>query len=351
MKCELIFPDDHRWVDLLKSAPHDIYHTPEFLVFSGKYEDGSPLAFYGEDQNERFLVPLLARRLPSELGAPTQWRDLITPYGYPSPLLFPGEDSSKLDSFIQAFCTTCDDQNFISAFIRLHPCLPLPVERLKKYAEIVRHGETVALDLTQSEEGMWKQTRENHRRTIKALRRSGFTVKIDDWLYYDDFIKIYQSTMERLAADDFYFFSDGYFDDLRSYLGNLLHLCVVLAPNGEVASGGLFLGGTTILEYHLGGTREKYLKEAPSKLMFDYVRCWAKQAGCSLFHLGGGLGGRSDSLFRFKAGFSKLFREFHTARFIFNPQKYSHLNCARQKLSGAENPARSDFFPLYRNRM
>lgn len=334
---------------MLRSAPHDIYHRPEFLRLTAKYEGGDPLAFYGEDHGEKFLIPLLVRQLPPELGAPSVWRDLITPYGYPSPIQSPGSDSSKLDLFIQTFCSACEERNIISAFIRLHPLLPLPLEILEKYGRLVRHGETVAIDLRLSEENMWKQTRENHRRTIKNLHRSGFTVGIDNWDYLEDFIHIYRATMERLGADDFYYFTNEYFYDLKSCLGDLLHLCVVLSPGGEVASGGLFIAGNTgIVEYHLGGTNEMYLKEAPSKLMFDFVRRWAKHAGCDLFHLGGGLGGRSDMLFRFKAGFSKIQRDFYTLRLVFDSTSYSNLNQAWQNRSGEVVDTMSDFFPLYR---
>lgn len=349
MEADFVSPGDERWADLLRSAPHDIYHRPEYLVFSGKYEGGDPFAFYCQNQGEKFLIPLLTRKLPATLEAPSDWCDLITPYGYPSPILFPGEKSAELEGFLKAFYEICKGRNVVSAFVRLHPLLPLPLDVLEKYGVLVKHGETVAIDLTLSEEEMWSQTRRNHRQNIKKLNRAGYEVKMDDWTYFEDFIRIYRSTMTRADAEDFYFFSDEYFFDFKTFLKERLHLCVVLSPDSEVAAGGLFTeGGEGIVECPFAGTCEKYLKEAPAKLMFDFARRWAKKSGFKMLHLGGGVGGNSDSLFKFKTGFSNLCYEFHTFRLVIDPPKYSKLNQNWERFSGEGRPSDCAFFPAYR---
>ena len=55
-----------------------------------------------------------------------------------------------------------------------------------------------------------------------------------------------------------------------------------------------------------------FQRERPTKLMLHFVRTWAKDRGLRRLRLGGGVGGKEDSLYRFKAGFS-------TDRHAFEP--------------------------------
>jgi lipid II:glycine glycyltransferase (peptidoglycan interpeptide bridge formation enzyme) len=105
------------------------------------------------------------------------------------------------------------------------------------------------------------------------------------------------------------------------------------------------------VQYHLGGTKNEFLKQAPSKLMFDYVRFWAKERGNKFLHLGGGVGSAKDSLYNFKAGFSKQRHLFLTLRLITDQQKYDSLVELRAKTlkTAAKNLVDSNFFPAYRS--
>ena len=67
-----------------------------------------------------------------------------------------------------------------------------------------------------------------------------------------------------------------------------------------------------------------FLKLAPTKLLLHSVRGWAKDRGNRLFHLGGGVGGRYDSLFLFKSGFTRHRKLFHTSRFVLNQNLYTN---------------------------
>ncbi len=292
-------------------------------------------------------MPLLVRQIPPELGAPNDWRDLINPYGYPSPIFYPGKNLVQLNDFLEAWAETCRARNMISAFIRLHPLLPLPLEILEEYGVLVKHGETVFINLTQNKNEIWKQLRENHKRDIKKLYKEGFTVKMDEWNYYNDFKEIYYESMRRLNADNFYFFPTSYFEDLRSQLKSALHLCTVFSPSGEVAASGLFTETIDIIEYHLGGTKEKFLKKAPSKIIFDFMTSWGIEKKIKKLHLGGGFGGENDSLFNFKCGFSPLRKSFYTYRMIFDEEKYDYL--AKSKTETLDRKSRYlGYFPLYR---
>jgi hypothetical protein len=135
-----------------------------------------------------------------------------------------------------------------------------------------------------------------------------------------------------------------------AFLGPVLKLFVVRMPGGEVISGGLFTLCDGIVQYHLGGTRNTALKLSPTVLIFEIVRHWPHENGAHTFRPGGGFGGKTDSLFQFKAHFSRRRHEFVTWRWIVAPETYRELSRQKQ-LSDSERGLRAispSFFPAYR---
>lgn len=348
MLSEFILPCNPKWKRFLALALHDFYHLPEYVSLSAKYEQSQPIAFYGEADEAAFLVPLLTRKIPESLEAPDNWYDATTPYGYPTPLSIPADDTWSLEIFLKSFREMGAASGMISAFFRLHPLLQPHFDVLAKFGTVVKHGQTVYIDLSLSVEEMWSKTSKNHRKDINKLTRLGFQTLIDDWSFFDNFIAIYRANMQRVSAREFYFFDESYFVDLRSSLGDLLHLCTILSPEGEVASSLLFTAINGLVQTYLSGTSDKYLSRSPSKLEIDVVRRWAKENGNRFLHLGGGVGSRPDSLFKFKSDFSDLRSDFYTYRMIIDPEKYTNLIQSWEEKYGERNDWENDFFPLYR---
>jgi hypothetical protein len=83
-------------------------------------------------------------------------------------------------------------------------------------------------------------------------------------------------------------------------------------------------------------------------LRIDFLRRWAKSRGNRVFHLGGGVGGSEDSLFRFKAGFSQQRHPFHTWRMVADETVYRRLVKRWESRHGAEADGLDGFFPAYR---
>ena len=156
--------------------------------------------------------------------------------------------------------------------------------------------------------------------------------------------------MQRVGASAGYFFEDRYFTGLAEQLGETLQLFVVRLPDGAPISAGLFTLCDGIMQYHLGGTRTDALQYSPMTLLLDTARLWAAEQQARVFHLGGGVGAQTDSLFQFKAGFSPRRHEFLTWRWILEPDRYRALCDERQQLDDALGlePALPDYFPAYR---
>ena len=254
------------------------------------------------------------------------------------------DDRGFLSEALIASMATLRAAGIVSVFVRFHPLLnPSPPEGI---GEVVLHGETVSIDLGLPRTTRWAQTRHNHRRDITKAVKSGLVARIDrPFERYGAFKRVYRATMDRRSAEPHYFFGDEYFDGLRDALGERLFLCVV-EKDDAVAAAGLFVETGGIVQYHLGGTDEAFIRVEPSKLMVHYASDWAKERGNRHLHLGGGVGGADDSLLHFKAGFSPLRHPFHTLRIVIDEPEYRRLAKARDP--SVDPQMLGGFFPQYR---
>jgi len=156
--------------------------------------------------------------------------------------------------------------------------------------------------------------------------------------------------MHRVKAEGGYFFEKAYFEGLRQWLPDIFHL-FLCRQDGQVLCGGLFTLCNSVVQYHLSGVREAFISLSPTKLMLDEVRLWANVQGARIFHLGGGVGSKEDSLFLFKSGFSDCRHDFLLWRWICNPEVYSRLVAARQKWYEQQGSGSisETYFPAYRS--
>jgi Acetyltransferase (GNAT) domain len=347
MTGEFIFPDDSRWAGVLARVPHDTYHLPAYSILAAKHEGGVPMAFYGRCGGREMLIPLLLRALPPQLGTPPTWRDACSAYGYPGPITSHPHDDDWLQECRTVLYELARGHDIIAAFVRIHPLRGIPANRLAPYGTVVEHGPIVYLDLTKGSDELNAGIRKNHRIDIQRLTRAGFTARMDDWSVYPAFVSMYRETMDRVAAEPFYYFSDQYFADLELILKGHLHISAALSRDGHVAAAGLFLETDGLIQYHLGGTVPAYLKHAPSKLTFEAVTSWGRSIGATMLNLGGGIAGHLDSLYQFKAGFSRTRALFHTLRMTFDEDAYGRLVRTWQEQCRQEEGG-DDYFPIYR---
>jgi hypothetical protein len=332
--------DDPAWEDALARVPHDVYHLPGYARVEAEVNDATPVAFVHVGERSTFLLPLLLRPVPGSAGV-----DAISPYGYPGPASDARlDDDGEWRAAVQSLQDCLRSRGVVACFVRLHPLLPGRLDALARAGTVVQHGHTVSVDLTVPEDVLWARTRSNHRRNIEQARRSGLEVVFDDWSRLPEFVEAYHETMRRVGATESYFFPPAYFDCLRGQVPGSVHLAVV-DDGGTLAGGGIFFEQDGIVQYHLGATRSHYLPRQPTKLLFDEVRRWASARGDRAFHLGGGVGGRVNPLFHFKAGFSDDRPPFFTWRLVPDPEGYA----AALEAAGRELPADdSGWFPAYR---
>lgn len=102
------------------------------------------------------------------------------------------------------------------------------------------------------------------------------------------------------------------------------------------------------LNYHLSGSDIEYRNLAPSNLLLYKAALWGCEQGMKTFHLGGGVCGGEDNLYKFKAAFKKISDyQFSIGKQIFDQEYYDDLVKNRRN-SDSTFEETSSFFPLYR---
>jgi hypothetical protein len=354
MNIKILQIDDPQWLAILEKTRHDLYHLPKYIALEAERNKSIPEAILILDGENFLFLPYLIRSCQSLFeftNVRENFDDIISPYGYPGLIISNSamHDSDFLKSSMRQLKQTLQERKFCSAFIRLHPIVNENLTAIFPEENFTDNGETISIDLTLSEEQIWLDTRSSHRNKINKCKRMGMTARmVPLGEYLDSFMAIYQETMDRQLAHESYYFNRDYYSNIYQ-LGEKVHLCIVELETNIICAG-IFFECSGILQYHLGGTKNEYLKFAPSKLMFDWVRFWGKARGNKYLHLGGGLGGSQDSLHYFKSGFSKQRHKFLTWRLIIDRQKYFDLVELRARFLQKQTQELLDsgFFPAYR---
>ncbi len=336
----LIEVDDPAWIAFLDVTDHDFYHRPEYVKLEAQHEAAQPCALLVEDGQRAMLVPLLIRPVH---GADS---DATSPYGYSGPLLRGTQDPDFLCEALEAGTQVLQDVGVISLFVRMHPLLSqVPTCAI---GTLVRHCDTVAVDLQQPPDALAEQMRRNHRVQIRQAQEIGYVARWDTSDGgYEIFKGLYRETMSRLGAAQFYCLDDKYFDVLRASLGERLRLAVI-EMDGEVYSAGMFIETCGIVEAHLTGSRAAGGSACPkaAKLMFGFAIEEARANGQRWLHLGGGRAAEEDGLFHFKAGFSPLRFPFYTLRIVTDAAKYERLLADQD--AHLDPADLTGYFPAYR---
>jgi hypothetical protein len=331
--------DDPRWNRLVDASPTpDVYFRPGYCAAYETAGHGRAVAVVTENA----LFPLLLRPLPFgedgfDAGTPYGYGGLMPLADYRSPIGGPVSDLRQLRDW-------CVTNGVVTVLLRLHPLLGVS-EHLSEMAdvEVREHGPTAAIDPAQLEEGGRRGMSKGRKADLNVARRELEVSWESGNEALGRFQDVYDGTMQRLGAGDFYRFPREYYRALSDGLGD--GLGVALARHGdEVVGGALFLADRLFAHYHLSGTTETGRELKAGTLLVHGGGEWARERGCRLLHLGGGTSG-ADSLFAFKRSFGGGTYTYSFAMLVADRERYEALVARR---SEDDEPPRPDFFPAYR---
>jgi hypothetical protein len=331
------------WDETVRSfLEWDVYFLSGYTKAFYIHGDGVPYLLYYEKNGLRAIYVYMRR--PTAMPGVY---DSVTPYGYGG-VLFDGDTSEEnLKAFWAAYVAKMHDENIVDNFVRYHPILKNAVP-MKDVSNVIDLGKTVALDLI-SPEVIWDNIISKNRNMIRKAEKNGIEIRHGkDTKLFADFMRIYNATMEKDNAEEYYFFGDAFYESIHRDLNDNYEMFYAIL-NGEIIAMSIMLFANKQMHYHLSGSMIEYRNLAPSNLLLYKAALWGSEQGFKTFHLGGGVGSGEDNLYKFKAAFNRNSNyQFSIGKEIFDQEKYDELVKTRRE-SDPHFDESSHFFPLYRS--
>jgi len=314
----------------------DAYLLRGYVESARLLEPGKPLLLHLADEGGDVVFALILREIDGEPGR----LDAITPYGYGGPVAVGPEP--PVERFYEAYESWCRSADVVSTFIRFHPLFENQ-RQAPPAVHVERLADTVAWSLD-PELDLFAGLHPKHRNKVRKARAAGLEVVVHEAPNsLSEFATLYDATMSRLGADKFYFFPPDYWQALVDGLGERIVLAEARFGD-ELAAAALCFAAPPWLHYHVSGTSERGRDAAAANLVLFEAACWGQEQGLEQFHLGGGLGGREDTLFHFKQRF------FPSGRREASVGKLVHDADAYRALTGLPEVRLDGYFPAYRER-
>lgn len=328
-------PEDMRtWEGLVDRAPiPDVYYRSGYTDAFAWAEGSRPVAVVIRNGATRVLLPLLIRDL--EIDGKVV-RDAVTPYGYGGLLRLSGPTHPGTRMATEIFAQLRDwarASELVACSLRFHPLLDQDSGWAsggleEDWLQVLPRGQTTAIELKNwdedrnSIEGMSKGRRYDLKRARASLEiRITQGPNVGENL--NAFRALYRESMQRVNADSFFFFDDKYYDRLAHDLGEHFVLVTAFTKDRPVASA-IFLVDRDFLHYHLAAANDEGRQSGAATLLIVAACEWARQRGCTMAHLGGGLQ-PDDQLWAFKHSFGGRVCSYSYLTLVADPQQYQQL--------------------------
>jgi hypothetical protein len=320
--------DSAKWESALSIFPdelQDIYFYPEYVGMH-KFIDGTKaLMFTYRENGHIWLHPFLLQPIDSDGFSIDDgpWFDIESAYGYGGPL-----SNSDNDNFLvkanDQFTSWCNNNYVVAEFTRFHPLC-----ENQKWVDSKTKVEYDRMTVTKDLYNVDFFNLPFHgkvRNLIKRVHKENVNVnECDPIKNINFFIELYQSTMKRINAKNYYFFNKKYFIDLANFVNEYGWL-IKASLDGKWIGGAIFLKGPKTLHYHLSATDPSYRIPGITNALLLRAMELGAASGLNALHLGGGNSDDlSDSLYRFKIKMGDKTNKYFVGKRIHNHGIYSQL--------------------------
>ena len=210
------------------------------------------------------------------------------------------------------------------------------------FYEVIQLGEVVHMDLS-SPEDIWNNIISKNRNMIRKAIKNDVVIYNGRFpAIYEKFRTIYNGTMDKDDAEDYYYFEPEFYESILDDLPQNAQVFWA-EKEGQVIAASIMIGANGYLDYHLSGSLREFSSIAPGNLILYTAALWGCANGYKTLYLGGGVGSGEDSLFKFKRAFYKgELNHFYIGKKIYSQEKYDELLGMRSEI---DNPG---YFPKYR---
>lgn len=274
-------------------------------------------------------------------GTEYPYFDIVTPYAFSGPLLLPSEDSEECniklaEVFEETFALHCQEENIIAEFVQFNPWLHNSVNLEKNYDMDFR-SIIVGIDLTKD---IWNEELSRVRRkSIRKAWNSEIEIIFDDTGFYiDEFLRLYDFTVQKYDAVQYYRFTKEFINRLFHDLSGRV-LLVLARKDDRFINASIVLKGGQFAHGFLGGNDPEAGQYNGNSLLLYETALRMKEEGHIAFILGGGEG----TLTHFKDSFTKgCYYNYYAGKKIRNQEKYDEFT----RINGVLD---TKFFPAYRD--
>ncbi|MGQ0603329.1 MAG: lipid II:glycine glycyltransferase FemX [Anaerolineales bacterium] len=319
-------PETH-WRAFIENHPDsNIYHTPElFTVFSG-VKSHKPTV-WAAIEHERPLALLLPVNLTLINGL---FRPLTTrAVSYGSVLSQPGPDGqAALNSLLEHYAHRAG-RGVLFTELRNVSNLAYAQPTLQSGNFVYENHLNFLLDLSQTEENLWRNVTKSGQQSIRTARNKGVAVEtLNDRVQLPEVYRLLQLVYARAQVP---LASAALFESAWDVLvpRGMLKVFVARAA-GAAICGALFLAWRDRVIYWYGGLNREFAAYAPMETLLWHAIRWARESGYAIFDFGGA--GRPEEAYgprKFKAKFGgelvELGRNVHIpSRFRLRASEWSY---------------------------
>lgn len=202
---KILFTPHWNWYfSYFSNEQYDVYFKEEY-VYLYETPTEKPYCAVIYENDSYMLFPFLKREFTYNEKT---FFDFETAYGYGGPICNVNNESfwvAALRSLSQEF----SNHGCVAGFVRFHPLLD-NYRKFDSIGKVIFDRKTIAMDLSLDENDIWmNEIHTKNRNVIKKGDRNGLKFVVDDaFAYLPQFARLYNSTMDKLSADGFYYFND-----------------------------------------------------------------------------------------------------------------------------------------------
>ncbi len=297
---------------------NDIYYNDEYISLYFKKDEELFSFKYEEDENI-FINKTIKRpiRKIGNIEIDDGFYDLETAYGYGG-FYTNSQDQEFIARAMNAYKTKCNEEKIIAEFIRFHPFNNFP-NKCNNFLDFNVYDRDVVVKKLSDD--IFKTYNAKVRNTVK---RATEKVLFQESENIAKFMELYNATMLKNNASNFYFFEENYYKNL---LKNKSVKLYELLYEEEIIAMGFFMFGKSIGHYHLSANTPTSYKINANYALLHNVFQIAQDLRLEYFMLGGGTTSEADdSLLKFKKKFSKDLKPFYISGNVYNKEIYDKYN-------------------------
>ncbi|MFN3367289.1 MAG: peptidoglycan bridge formation glycyltransferase FemA/FemB family protein, partial [Exiguobacterium mexicanum] len=194
------------WENWLREVSCDSYDHYDYVL--ANCEPGEqPELYIAAKEDGILLYPYIRRPIAHRHD------DLVTAYGYGGPFREGNFSNEDVAEARRLFLKRPENQATVTETIRYHPCR-FDHDLMCAFGQAVPIRQTVHVRLDDPFDQLEQRFSKMTKRNVKRAIREQVTAVQGQTHELCEFIRLYRATMDRRAANEAYYFSDRYFEDL-----------------------------------------------------------------------------------------------------------------------------------------